>query len=107
MATGEPTQRLSPPASAFALAAAIVLLFNTALACVKDAYAPLSRFMGSLTGHNWTTQGLADVILFLAVGAILTKTEWAAAIAPRTLVILLIASTIAASVALAAWYVFF
>ena len=60
--------QLSVAATAFGLSAAVSILFNTALACVKDAYPPVFRFMAALTGHHWITQGLADLILFLVLG---------------------------------------
>ena len=40
--------KLTPYSSGFVLAAAITVLFNTALACAKDSYAPLKTFMKSL-----------------------------------------------------------
>ena len=41
--------KLKAATSAFVLAAAIAVLFNTALAWAKDTYAPLKDFMKSLT----------------------------------------------------------
>jgi hypothetical protein len=49
------SDRLSPANSGFVLAAAITALFNTVLACAKDASAPLKAAMKSLAGHDWTT----------------------------------------------------
>jgi hypothetical protein len=93
--------------SGFALAAAITILFNTALACAKDADPPLSRFMGSVAGHNWTTQGLVDLILFLGLGLTFTKAGWAGRIKPRRLISLLVAAVVIGSVGLFAWYALF
>jgi hypothetical protein len=93
--------------SAFALAAAITILFNTALACAKDADQPLSRFMGSVAGHNWTTQGLVDLILFFGLGLVFTKARWAERIEPRRLISLVVAAVIVGSVGLVAWYALF
>ena len=67
------TFRLRRATAGFALAAAIAVLFNTALACAKDAYQSLNLFMGSVAGHNWTTEGLADLILFFGLGLVFTK----------------------------------
>jgi hypothetical protein len=61
---------LDGAAAAFGMSAAITVVFNTLLAWVKDAYDPLNSFMASLTGHHWRTHGLADVILFVALGYI-------------------------------------
>ena len=64
------TPRLGHASAAFGMAAAITALFNTALACAKDAYHPLMNLMNAIAGHNWTTQGLADVVLFVGLGLI-------------------------------------
>ena len=48
-ATGLQIGRLDYAAAAFGLSAAIAIVFNTALAWVKDAYDPLNSFMASLT----------------------------------------------------------
>jgi hypothetical protein len=101
------TPRLKPAAAAFALAAAITILFNTFIACAKDAYQPLSRFMGSLAGHNWTTQGLADIILFAGLGLVFIKSGWAERIRPQRMISLLVAAVVVSSVGLFAWYALF
>lgn len=98
------TPRLGPAAAAFALAAAITVLFNTSLACAKDAYPPLYRFMTSLAGHDWTAQGLADIILFLGLGLVFRKAGWAGKLDPRHLIFLLSAAVVFASAGLFAWY---
>lgn len=55
-------------AAAYGLSAAITVVFNVVLAFIKDSYPPLNTFMAHLTGHHWRTHGLADVILFFALG---------------------------------------
>jgi hypothetical protein len=59
---------LERAAAAFAWAAVVAILFNTGLAWIKDSYDPLNTFMASLTGHHWITHGLADLVVFGAVG---------------------------------------
>src|ERR1700722_8840398 len=64
---------LDGAAAAFGMSAAVTIVFNTVLAWVKDAYDPLNSFMASLTGHHWRTHGLADVIVFVALGYVLMR----------------------------------
>jgi len=64
---------LDGAAAAFGLSAAVTIVFNTVLAWIKDAYDPLNSFMASLTGHHWTTHGLADIAVFLILGFILMQ----------------------------------
>jgi hypothetical protein len=98
-----PTSRAS---TAFALSAAIACLFNTALAWAKDAYAPLNKFMASLTGHHWITHGLADCIVFVGLGLIFMNTS-AVYIKPEKLVSIMIWSVAVASLGLFAWFLLF
>ena len=99
------TQDVSPATSGFALSAAVVVLFNTLLACVKDADAPLKNFMRSLTGHDWITQGLADLILFVLLGLLFLKLR--VAMDGTRLIAVLVGAVAIASVALGTWYALF
>src|ERR1700683_4018515 len=99
--------KLGPASAAFVLAASITFLFNTALAWAKDAYSPLNSFMKSLTGHHWTTHGLADILVFVGLGLVFMNTKVAEKIGPDRLVSILIWSVAAASVGLVAWFALF
>jgi hypothetical protein len=101
------TTKLGPASAAFVLAAAITVVFNTALTWAKDAYGPLNSFMKSVSGHHWTTHGLADVILFIGLGLIFLKTGAAEKINPNRLVSILVWAVVAASLGLLAWFLFF
>jgi uncharacterized membrane protein SirB2 len=94
----------SEASAGFGLAAGVTILFSTELAWAKDAYKPLNSFMDSLAWHNWITHGLADVILFFALGMIFTKTNWTARIAPNRLITFLVAAVIVAGAGLFVWY---
>ena len=99
--------KMGPATSGFALAAAVTVLFNTALAWAKDAYAPLNNFMKSLTGHHWITHAFADVIVFVALGLIFQKTGAAEKLDPNRLISILVAAVVVASLGLGLWYLFF
>lgn len=99
----ETSPPLGPANAAFGLAAAITVLFNTIVACAKDASAPLKHLMALPTGSDWTTQGIADVILFVLLGLILSKTAMAN-IKPGRLISFLVGSAIIAGAGLFAWY---
>jgi hypothetical protein len=90
----------------FVLAAAITVLFNTALAWAKDSVPALNNFMKSLTGHHWTTHGLVDLTVFIGLGLILTKSKAVSKIDPDRLTTALIGTVMVASLGLAVWYVF-
>ncbi len=101
--------RLTPATSGFVLAAAIAILFNTALAWAKDLSAPLTRFMTSLTGHHWTTHGLADLIVFIGLGFLFTRTGAVSKVSkmnPNRLTGALIGAVVVAGLGLAVWFAF-
>jgi hypothetical protein len=96
--------KLTAATSGFVLAAAITVLFNTALACVKDVSAPLKDFMKSLTDHDWTTQGLVDLMLFAGLGLIFMSTRVAERIDPSHLIAALIGAVVIAGLGLCIWF---
>ena|ERR1700688_3365137 len=99
--------RLGGARSAFALSAAITILFNTVIACAKDAYNPLKHFMASLSDHDWTTQGIADVILFVGLGLIFLKIGLPDKISPTRVISFLVGAVIVGGVGLFAWYILY
>jgi uncharacterized membrane protein SirB2 len=105
-AIGPESPKLTAATSGFVLAAAIAVLFNTALALAKDAYPPLNALMKSLTGHHWTTHGLVDLILFVVLGFIFMRTRMAEKIDPNRLIGVFIGAVITATLGLALWYAF-
>jgi len=100
------SEGLTATTSGFVLATAVTVLVNTALACVKDAYAPLKVAMRSVTGHDWTTQGLLDLALFVGLGLIFTKTRIAEQMSPSRLTSALIGAVVVAGLGLALWFAF-
>jgi hypothetical protein len=98
------TDKLSPATSGFVLAAAITAVVSSVLACAKDADAGLKSLMKSIAGHDWTTQGLFDLALFLILGTIFANVKIGDRIKPNRLIAILIGGVIAASVTLAVWF---
>jgi hypothetical protein len=102
----EREEKLPAVTSGFTLAAAITFIVSTVLACAKDASPPLKAFMKSIAGHDWTTQGLFDLAVFVVLGSIFSKTRAAAGLGAGLLVAILIAAVAIASAGLALWYAF-
>lgn len=98
--------QLSATTSGFVVAAAVTVLFNTALALVKASYPPLNDFMKSLSGHQWTTHGLADLVLFAGLGFVFTNTGVGRKIDPKRLSGILVGAVGLAGLGLVVWYGF-
>jgi hypothetical protein len=97
--------QLDRVSAAYALSAAVTVIFNTLLAWVKDAYDPLNTFMAHLMGHHWTTHGVADVLLFIVLGFVFMRLGTAERIAPARLAAVLVGAVIVAGLGLTAWFV--
>jgi cation transport ATPase len=102
-----PATSLSSTTTGFALAAAITALFNTGLAWAKDASPALNNFMKTVGGHHWTTHGLVDLVLFIGLGIIFTRTRAGEKIDPKRFNMVLVAAVAIAALGLGLWYVFF
>jgi hypothetical protein len=99
--------KLGRASAGFAMSCSITVLFNTALAWVKDAYQPLNSVMNALAWHNWITQGIADVLLFISLGLVFTNTNWVQRISPNRLILFLAVAVAAAGLGLFVWYAVF
>lgn len=97
---------LHPASAAFALSAAIAIVFNTLLTWGKEAYPALNAFMKSLSGHHWITHGVVDVALFALLGLLFLKLGTARQVTGTQLVISLVAAVFVGGLGLAAWFVF-
>jgi len=91
----------------FAVAGAVTILFSTALAWTKDAHPSLLHAMDAVAGHNWITHGLADVVVFLGLGLILSRGGWAHRMAPNRVIAFLVAAAAFSAAGLFAWYAVF
>lgn len=105
--TASYVSQLDRVSAAFALSAAVTVVFNTLLAWGKDAYPPLNTFMAHLLGHHWTTHGVADVLLFVVLGLVFLNLGVAGRMNPVRLIGTLVGAVVAAGLGLAAWFVLF
>jgi hypothetical protein len=104
---GLQSPKLTAATSGFVLAAAITVVFNTALAWAKDSHPALNNYMKSIGGHHWTTHGSADLLLFVVLGIVFTTTRLAQQISPPRLIAILIGAVSISAVGLGLWYVLF
>jgi hypothetical protein len=105
-ARAEGTDRLSHTAIAYGIGASVAVLFNTLLAWVKDSYDPLNTAMARLTGHHWTTHGLAVVLVFLMVGFAISRGHEDSLKGPYAPIAVLCGSVVLAGLGLVGWFVF-
>ena len=94
---------LSHVASAYAVSAAVAVLFNTLLAWIKDSYESVNTAMAHTLGHHWTTHGVAVVLVFLVVGLLLARRE-GDLLTGNSAIYTLVISVVAAGLGLFGWF---
>ena len=91
---------LGQSSAAFALAGALTVLFNTVLTSARYIFRPLEELLTTLASSSWALQGWTDVVLFVALGLIFSRTNWARKIAPHRLIAVLAVAVVLASTGL-------
>jgi hypothetical protein len=59
----------------FGLSVAITSLISALLVILKELNEGLVTFMKNLTVHHWVTHGIFDVIVFVALGLLLSRSN--------------------------------
>ncbi len=94
-------ERLSKYTVSFGLALAITSVFSALLVVVKElSENTVMAFMKRATGHHWVTHSLLDVLVFLALGFLLTKVQ----ISSTRLIQVIIGATIIGAVIISGFY---
>ncbi len=62
-------------ARGFTLSLIAMSLFNALLVIAKESNYALKEWMKAATGHHWTTHGVAVLIMFIALGFVLSNTN--------------------------------
>jgi hypothetical protein len=87
----------------FGIALVITSLFSALLVVVKElSDKTLLPLMKAATGHHWVTHSVVDVILFLALGFLLTKVQ----ISPERLSRMIIGAVVTGGLVIAGFYLF-
>ena len=68
-----PARKLDRAAAGFGVAAGLAILFNSLLVAATDTWPTIDAYPAQWTGHVWNTHGIADVLVFLIIGVLLTR----------------------------------
>lgn len=98
------TQGLDKATAAFALSAAITVLFNTLLTWIKELSEPFHDFLAALTGNHWVTQGILNLIVFLVLGWIFMRAGTASRMSSTGLINTLVVAVVVAGIGLAGFF---
>jgi len=102
-------RELSASTVSFGLSAAIVNIFNGLLVILKESNPDtLLAWMKAATSHHWITHGLIDLVLFVAIGFILSRTNGGKgpSVAANALIAILVLSVVVGYAIIAGFFLF-
>jgi len=71
--TGNVTDTAGTTATAFGISYAITSIFSALLVVLKETSPAVHDGLAAITGHHWVTHGLLNVIIFVVLGMILSR----------------------------------
>lgn len=69
------TSTLNAQTKAFGLSVAIVSVVSALLVVAKETNAGLMAYMKTVTMHHWLSHGIFNLVLFVALGLLLAKSN--------------------------------
>lgn len=87
----------------YGLSYAITSILSALLVVLKESNESVLSLMVTLTGHHWITHGLLDVVLFVALGALLSSRNLA--LSGNTLISAVVGSTILSGLIIAGFFI--
>lgn len=95
---------VSRATTAYTVAAILAIIGNTLLVFAKETNPALLTTMKATLGHHWTTQGAVIVLVFLALGFLLSKSPLMRRFNGTFLALLVALATIAAGIGLVGFF---
>ena len=92
----------SASVTGYGISYAITSILSALLVVLKESNESVLNLMVSLTGHPWITHGLLDVILFVVLGAILSRQNFT--LSGNTLISTVVGSTILSGLIIAGFF---
>jgi hypothetical protein len=67
------TDTISAKVAGYGVSYAITSIMSALIVVLKEANPGVHDFLASITGHHWVTHSLLDVIVFVVLGAVLSR----------------------------------
>jgi len=109
MITNQATASINEPvatnATGFGISYAITSVLSALLVVLKESSEAVHNVMAAITGHHWVTHGLIDVIIFVALGFVLTRSGGGMRMSGNALVATIVGATIVSGLIIAGYFI--
>jgi uncharacterized membrane protein len=90
-------------ATGFGLSYAIASIFNALLMVLKEASPAVHDGLGAITGNHWVTHGLLNLIVFVVLGLVLSRSSYAH-MSASSLINTIVGSTVVSGLIIAGFF---
>ena len=99
-------ERVSAQVAGYGYSYAITSLFSALLVVLKETSPTVMSLMAGLSGHHWVTQGILDLILFVVIGWLLSRSTVAKNASYGSVISAVIGSTVISGLIIAGFFAF-
>ena len=90
-------------ATAFGVSYAITSIFSALLVVLKESSEAVHDLLTAITGHHWVTHGVLNVIIFVVLGIVLSRTGGVQMTA-KSLINTVVGATVASGLIIAGYF---
>ncbi|MEC5325579.1 hypothetical protein [Aurantimonas sp. A3-2-R12] len=94
----------STTATAFGISYSVTSILSALLVILKESNQTVFDALVALTGHHWVSQGVLDVVVFVALGFALSRTSYARMTA-NSLIITIVGATVVSGLIIAGFFI--
>jgi len=94
---------VSAKATGYGIAYAITSILSALLVVLKESNEGVHGLLVAITGHHWVTHGLLDVIVFVALGAVLSRRD--ISLSGNTLITTVVGATILSGLIISGYFI--
>jgi hypothetical protein len=90
--------------TAFGVSYAITSIFSALLVVLKEASVSVHDGLAAITGHHWVSHGVLDLIVFVVLGFVLSRTS-AAQMSAKSLIAVVVGATVVSGLIIAGYFI--
>ncbi|GBE44188.1 hypothetical protein BMS3Bbin10_02278 [bacterium BMS3Bbin10] len=96
---------VSAKVTGYGISYAVTSILSALLVVLKESNEGVHGLMVAITGHHWVTHGLLDVIVFVALGAVLSRMGGGIRMTGNALIATVVGATVISGAIIAGYFI--
>lgn len=109
MAKGQTTTNaadsVGTTARAFGISYAITSILSALLVVLKESSQAVLDGLAAITGHHWVTHGVLNIIVFVALGFVLSRMDVGVQMTGKSLITTIVGATVVSGLIIAGYFI--